>query len=71
MYSSPCFDLQDDIIDEVSPLIAAARCLKEKGATKVYAVATHSILPENTPELLEDSCIDQVLLYVTSNGNWH
>ena len=51
---------QDDIIDEVDRLIAAAKCLKERGAYKVYAVATHGIFSENAPEQLESSPLDEV-----------
>ncbi len=41
-------------------LIAAARCLKERGAYKVFAVATHGIFSEEAPEQLESSPIDEV-----------
>ena len=51
--------MQDDVIDEVDHLIAAARCLKERGAYKVYAVATHGIFSEEATEKLESSPIDE------------
>ena len=41
-------------------LIAAARCLKERGAYKVFALATHGIFSEEAPEQLESSPIDEV-----------
>jgi len=44
----------------VDRLIAAAKCLKERGAYKVYAVATHGIFSENAPEQLESSPLDEV-----------
>ena len=55
------FDLmQDDVIDEVGELIAAAECLKENGAYKIYAAATHGVLSKNAPELIDQSPIDEV-----------
>ena len=41
-------------------LIAAAKCLKERGAYKVFAVATHGIFSEEALEQLEASPIDEV-----------
>lgn len=52
----------DDVIDEVDHLIAAARCLKERGTYKVYVVATHGIFTKVATEQLEDSSIDEVLV---------
>ena len=52
--------IQDDVIDEVDHLIAAARCLKERGTYKVYVVATHGIFTKTAAEQLEESLIDEV-----------
>ena len=41
-------------------LIAAARCLKDRGAYKVYVVATHAIFTKSAAEQLEESVIDEV-----------
>ena len=41
-------------------LIAAAKCLKDRGAYKIYAVATHGIFSDTAPEDLEASPIDEV-----------
>ena len=54
------FVVQDDVIDEVDRLIACAKCLQERGAYKVYAVATHGIFSDNACELLTESPITQV-----------
>lgn len=54
--------LIDDVIDEADNVIAAAQCLKDNGAQEIYVIATHAILPDNSPELLEESCIHQVLV---------
>ena len=42
---------QNGVIDETGELIAAAECLKENGAYKIYAAATHGVLFKNAPEL--------------------
>lgn len=60
MMSHDCHVIKDDVIDEVDHLIAAAQCLKERGAYKVYAVATHGIFTKAAAEQLEESPIDQV-----------
>ena len=52
--------IQDDVIDEVDNLIAAAKCLKERGTYKVYVVATHGIFTKAATEQLELSPIDEV-----------
>ena len=57
---SSIFVLQDNLIDEVDSIIAAADFLKDRGAYKVYAVATHGILSKDSPEQLERSAIEEV-----------
>jgi len=52
----------DDIIDDVGPYISAASALKERGAKKVYVMATHGILSINDPEILQESSIDEVVV---------
>jgi ribose-phosphate pyrophosphokinase len=52
----------DDVIDEVDHLIAAARCLKERGAYRVCVVATHGIFTKEATDQLEQSPIDEILV---------
>ncbi|XP_018092743.1 phosphoribosyl pyrophosphate synthetase-associated protein 1 S homeolog isoform X3 [Xenopus laevis] len=52
----------DDIIDEVESFVAAAEILKERGAFKVYVMATHGILSSDAPRLIELSAIDEVVV---------
>jgi len=52
----------DDIIDDVEPFISAAIALKERGACKVYVVATHGILSTDFPQILQQSPIDEVVV---------
>ena len=53
---------QDDIIDDVESFVAAAEILKERGAYKIYVMATHGILSAEAPRLIEESSIDEVCL---------
>lgn len=48
------------MIDDVAPLVMAAKLLKERGAYTIYVIATHGLLSSNAPSLIEDSCIDEV-----------
>ena len=59
----------DNFIDEVESIVSAARFLKEQGAYKVYATATHGILSD--PELLEDSPIEEVNPIIILCGSAH
>lgn len=52
----------DDMISTGGTLVAAARMLKERGATEIYAAATHGIFAGEALELLADSPITRVLV---------
>lgn len=52
----------DDIIDDMEAFVAAAGALKERGACKVYVMATHGLLSSHAPEILEESIIDGVVV---------
>ena len=43
-------------------IVDAATVLKERGAYKIYVLATHGILSKEAPRLIEDSVIDEVRL---------
>lgn len=51
---------QDDIIDDVDSFLAAAETLKERGAYKIFVMATHGLLSSDAPRLIEESAIDEV-----------
>ena len=51
---------QDDIIDDVGDFVASAEILKERGAYKIYIMATHGLLSADAPRLIEESAIDEV-----------
>uniref|UniRef100_A0A673G4E2 Phosphoribosyl pyrophosphate synthase-associated protein 1-like n=1 Tax=Sinocyclocheilus rhinocerous TaxID=307959 RepID=A0A673G4E2_9TELE len=52
----------DDIIDDVEDFVATAEILKERGAYKIYIMATHGLLSADAPRLIEESAIDEVSL---------
>ncbi|XP_037911160.1 phosphoribosyl pyrophosphate synthase-associated protein 2 isoform X1 [Hermetia illucens] len=52
----------DDLIDDVHSFVAAAEVLKERGAYKIYVLATHGLLSSDAPRLIEDSPIDEVVV---------
>lgn len=40
--------------------VAAAEILKERGAYKIFVMATHGLLSADAPRLIEESSIDEV-----------
>ncbi|ELT88570.1 hypothetical protein CAPTEDRAFT_147868 [Capitella teleta] len=52
----------DDMIDDVDSYVSVAQILKERGAYKIYVMATHGILSADAPRLLDDSPIDEVVV---------
>lgn len=57
--------LVDDVVDDCSSIFAATKVLKEKGARKVYAFASHAVLDANTQRQLQDSELEQFVLMDT------
>ena len=54
--------LNDDMIDTGGSLVAAAETLMAKGASKVYACATHGIFSGPAYERMENSCIEEIVV---------
>lgn len=52
------------MIDDVQSFVAASEVLKERGAYKIYVLATHGLLSSDAPRLIEDSPIDEVILNI-------
>ncbi|KAM9393714.1 phosphoribosyl pyrophosphate synthase-associated protein 2 isoform 1-T1 [Pholidichthys leucotaenia] len=52
----------DDIIDDVDSFVAAAETLKERGAYKIFVMATHGLLSSEAPRFIEESSIDEVVV---------
>lgn len=64
--------LVDDMIDTGGTLCKAAEALKERGAKRVFAYATHPIFSGNAANNLRNSVIDEVVVCDTiplSDGN--
>ncbi len=54
--------LVDDMIDTAGTLTGAAKAVKDHGATKVYAVATHPVLSGPAVKRIEESVLEKVLV---------
>jgi ribose-phosphate pyrophosphokinase len=54
--------LMDDMVDTANTLCEAASALKEKGAKKVVAYATHPILSGNAVERIDASELDELVV---------
>ncbi|MDF2751072.1 MAG: ribose-phosphate pyrophosphokinae [Gaiellaceae bacterium] len=54
--------MTDDIIDTAGTLCAGADALKEAGATKVYACATHALCNPPAMERIAESVFDRVIV---------
>jgi len=52
----------NDMIDEVFIFTKSADVLKQHGASKVYVLATHGLLSLDSPSLIENSKIDEVVV---------
>jgi ribose-phosphate pyrophosphokinase len=57
-----CAILIDDMIDTAGTLCAGARVVKDAGATRVFAAATHGLLSGAAVQRLRDSVIEEVVL---------
>lgn len=52
----------DDMIDDVESFVSAAQILQDRGAYKIYVLATHGLLSADAPRLLDESVIDEVIV---------
>ncbi|MFO6422890.1 ribose-phosphate pyrophosphokinase [Motilimonas sp. KMU-193] len=52
----------DDMIDTGGTLCQAAAALKERGAKRVFAYATHAVFSGNAPQNIANSVIDEVIV---------
>ncbi|CAF1219141.1 unnamed protein product [Adineta steineri] len=52
----------EDMIDDVPGLVQAADILFDRGAYKIYAIATHALFTCDAPILIEQSCISEVVI---------
>src|SRR5262245_51490390 len=54
--------ITDDIIDTAGTVVSAAELLRDKGATDVWATATHTVLSGQAIERPKNSAIERVIL---------
>ncbi|HYD10433.1 MAG TPA: ribose-phosphate diphosphokinase [Acidimicrobiales bacterium] len=54
--------LIDDMIDTAGTIVAAGELLKEKGATEVWAMATHGLLSDPAVDRLKNSEFERVVI---------
>ncbi len=52
----------DDMIDTGGTIVKAADALKRNGAAEVYACCTHPVFSDPATEILQDSCIKEVVV---------
>ncbi|MFZ6043659.1 ribose-phosphate diphosphokinase, partial [Vibrio natriegens] len=52
----------DDMIDTGGTLCKAAEALKERGAKRVFAYATHPVFSGSAPQNIKESVIDEVIV---------
>nr|WP_194956911.1 ribose-phosphate pyrophosphokinase [Enterovibrio baiacu] len=52
----------DDMIDTGGTLCKAAEALKNRGAKRVFAYATHAVFSGNAPQNIKESVIDEVIV---------
>lgn len=57
-----CAVMIDDMIDTAGTLVGAAGALREAGASRVYACATHGLFSANALERIEMSELDRVVV---------
>jgi ribose-phosphate pyrophosphokinase len=60
--SGRCVVMTDDIIDTAGTLCAGAAALKESGATRVIACATHALFNGDALERIQNSVFDRVVV---------
>jgi phosphoribosylpyrophosphate synthetase len=50
------------MIDDVEAFARAAEVLRERGAYKIYVMATHGLLSSDAPRIIDGSFIDEVVV---------
>jgi len=52
----------DDMVDTAGTLTKVAEAIKEKGASKVYATASHGVLSGDAKKKIQKSCIEELVI---------
>jgi len=59
----------DDIISTGSTLVKAAEAIKQRGALRIFAAVTHAVFAEDTPERIQNSVIEKLVVTNTIHRN--
>jgi ribose-phosphate pyrophosphokinase len=51
----------DDLVDTAGTLAKVAEAIKEKGAAKIFAAASHGVLSGAAKQSIQDSCIEELI----------
>lgn len=54
--------LLDDMVDTAGTLVKVADAIKEKGAERIFAAASHGVLSGAAKERIENSCIEELII---------
>lgn len=52
----------EDMVDDLEAFARAAEILRERGAYKIYVMATHGLLSNDAPRIIDNSYIDEVVV---------
>jgi ribose-phosphate pyrophosphokinase len=52
----------DDMIDTAGTLTEAVNAVREQGAARIFAAATHGVLSGAAIQRIEDSCVERVIV---------
>jgi len=52
----------DDLVDTAGTLTKVAGAIKDKGAARVFATASHGVLSGNAKQKIQDSCIEELVI---------
>jgi len=52
----------DDLVDTAGTLTKVAAAIKEKGASKVFATASHGVLSGSAKQKIHESCIEELVI---------
>jgi ribose-phosphate pyrophosphokinase len=52
----------DDLVDTAGTLTKVAEAIKAKGASRVFATASHGVLSGSAKQKIQDSCIEELVI---------
>jgi ribose-phosphate pyrophosphokinase len=52
----------DDLVDTAGTLTKVAQAIKDKGAARVFATASHAVLSGSAKQKIQDSCMEELVI---------